>query len=104
MKVKQLINWLKTMPQEATVRINLRQSKMMLDVERVNEYKTKRLGKDIKNVEIVADWRDFELDKEEAELCQEELDEERTPEEDGQDDNADELHDAIIDNQLTFGK
>ena len=103
MKVKQLINWLKMMPQEATVRINLRQSKMMIDIERVNEYKTKCLGKEIKNVEIVADWRDFELDEEEAELCQEELDEERKPEEDGHDDNADELHDAMIDHELTFG-
>lgn len=104
MKVKQLISWLQSMPQEATVRINLRQSKMMLDVDRVNEYRTKCLGKEIKNVEIVADWRDFELDEEEAELCQEELDEERRQEEDGHDDNADELHDAMIDNQLTFGK
>lgn len=95
MKVKRLIEILKSMPQEANVKINLRQSTMMIDIDRVNKYKTKCLGKDIDSVEIIADWRDFELDEEEMQLCEQEYDEERRPEEDGHDDmdKADQWYD-----------
>ena len=106
MKVKDLIYWLQSMPQEANVKINLRQSTMMIDIDRVNKYKTKCLGKDIDNVEIIADWRDFELDEEEAELCQQEYDEERRPEEDGHDDmdEADQWYDEWQDQQARRGE
>ena len=104
MKVKRLIEILQSMPQEATIQINIRQSTCYIDILRVNAYKTKVLNKPVDKVEIVGDWRDFELDEKEDELCQQELDEENRPEQDGHDDNADELHDAIIDHELTFGK
>ena len=80
MKVKRLIEILQTMPQEASVRINLRQSENMIDINRLNKYKVTALGKDIDEVEIVADWQDFKLDEEENYFCEEELVEAARPE------------------------
>ena len=69
MKVKNLIELLKEMPQEATIQINIRQCTCYIDILRVNNYKTKILDKPIDKVEIVGDWRDFELDEEENYIC-----------------------------------
>lgn len=80
MKVKNLIELLKEMPQDATIRINIRQSDFLIGIERVNKIKTKVLGKDIEEVELIGDWRDFELDEEEYQMCNLEYEEEQRPE------------------------
>lgn len=76
MKVKTLISYLQSMPQEANVQINIRQSKMLIDITNINDYKIKVLGEDKDKVEIVGNWRDFDYDEEENRLCQQELDKE----------------------------
>lgn len=77
MKVKDLIEELQKMPQGAEVKINLRQSENMIEISDIKTYKSAVIGcKETENVEIVADWRDFQLDEEEVYFCEKELEEE----------------------------
>lgn len=77
MKVKRLIEILQTMPQEASVRINLRQSENMIEISDIKTYKS---AVERESVEIIAEWQDFKLDEEEAYFCEEELAEAARPE------------------------
>lgn len=70
MKVKDLIEILKTMPQDADVFTELRQSKNDLDIAKAEYYKK------LNSVCLIADWRDFEIDEDEMYWCEKELDEE----------------------------
>lgn len=103
MKVKRLIEILQTMPQEASVRINLRQSENMIDINTVKKYKGAVVGcKPTESVEIIADWRDFKLDEEEAYFCEEELAEEQRPEPEYDEmDIADQKYDEMQDSQAS---
>ena len=105
MKVKRLIEILQTMPQEATIKINIRQSNFLIEIDRINDYKVKVLGKDVDKVEIVGDWRDFELDEEEAQLCEQEYEEEQRPEPEYDSmDKADQWYDEWQDQQARRGE
>lgn len=70
MKVKDLIEKLKTMPQDMGVFVELRQSENDLSIKEVKQYEK------LKSVCLVADWRDFELDEEAVCFIEQELDEE----------------------------
>lgn len=70
MKVKDLIEKLKTMPQDMGVFVELRQSENDLCIKEVKQYEK------LKSVCLVADWRDFEIDEEEVSFIEQELDEE----------------------------
>ena len=70
MKVKKLIEILKTMPQDADVFTELRQSENDLDIVKAEFYQK------LNSVCLIADWRDFELDEDEVYWCEKELDEE----------------------------
>lgn len=101
MKVKKLIEMLLEMPQEADIKINLRQSENMIDINTVKKYKSGVVGyKPTESVEIIADWRDFFLDEEEDFFCKEELEEEQKPEYDEMDE-ADQKYDEMQDSQAS---
>ena len=70
MKVKDLIEKLKTMPQDLGVFVELRQSENDLSIKEVKQYEK------LKSVCLVADWRDFSTDEEEVSFIEQELDEE----------------------------
>ena len=70
MKVKDLIEKLKNMPQDADVFTELRQSENDLDIVKAEFYQK------LNSVCLIADWRDFELDEDEVYWCEKELDEE----------------------------
>ena len=70
MKVKDLIEKLKNMPQDTDVFIELRQSENDLSIKEVKQYEK------LKSVCLVADWRDFSIDEEEVSFIEQELDEE----------------------------
>ncbi|MBO7716243.1 MAG: hypothetical protein J6S85_21945 [Methanobrevibacter sp.] len=70
MKVKDLIEKLKTMPQDMGVFVELRQSENDLSIKEVKQYEK------LKSVCLVADWRDFEIDEEAVYFIEQELDEE----------------------------
>ena len=70
MKVKELIEILKTMSQEADVFIELKQSENLLNIDDIKKCKN-QFGRE--SVEIVADWTDFKLDEEEDYFCKEKL-------------------------------
>ena len=70
MKVKDLIEKLKNMPQDTDVFIELRQSENDLSIKEVKQYEK------LKSVCLVADWRDFEINEEEVYFIEQELDEE----------------------------
>lgn len=69
MKVKDLIEKLLKMPQEANVLVELRQSENDLDITKAEYYEKPN------SVCLIADWRDFELDEDEVYWCEQELDE-----------------------------
>ena len=102
MKVKRLIEILQSMPQEANVSINLRQSENMIDIDKVKIYKSAVEGcKPTESVEIIADWVDFKLDEEESYFCDLDREEMARPSEDGHDDMciADQKYDEWQDQQ-----
>ena len=70
MKVKDLIEKLKNMPQDMGVFVELRQSENDLSIKEVKQYEK------LKCVCLIADWRDFEIDEEEVSFIEQELDEE----------------------------
>ena len=70
MKVKDLIEKLKNMPQDTDVFIELRQSENDLSIKEVKQYEK------LNCVCLVADWRDFSIDEEEVSFIEQELDEE----------------------------
>lgn len=70
MKVKDLIEKLKNMPQDTDVFIELRQSENDLCIKEVKQYEK------LNCVCLVADWRDFEINEEEVYFIEQELDEE----------------------------
>lgn len=77
MKVKDLVEELKKLPQGAEVTINLRQSENMIEISDIKTYKSAVIGcKETENVEIVANWHDFKLDEEEMYFCEKDLEEE----------------------------
>lgn len=69
MKVKELIKILKTMPEEAEVFTELRQSKNDLSIDKAKYYEK------LNSVCLIADWRDFEVDEDEVYWCEKEQEE-----------------------------
>ena len=70
MKVKDLIEKLKNMPQDMGVFVELRQSENDLSIKEVKQYEK------LNCVCLVADWRDFSINEEEVYFIEQELDEE----------------------------
>ena len=68
MKVKDLIEELKTMPQDTDVYIELRQSENDLDIAEIQQYKD--------CICLIANYRDFSIDEEEVYFIEQELEEE----------------------------
>lgn len=68
MKVKDLIEKLKNMPQDTDVYIELRQSENDLDIAEIQQYKD--------CICLIANYRDFSIDEEEVSFIEQELDEE----------------------------